>query len=114
MPRLPRVATVFVALVLTLSACADTTRQTATSAPTAIPQPTAIPPLANDILVAGVDVGGMTLDAARKKLDDTFAGQLRPFDVQLGDEHLTLRPEDIDYEIRLDEMVAQAQSAQPG
>ncbi len=135
MPRLPGVATVFVALVLTLSACADTTRQTATSPttapqaptaapptaaptaipqPSAIPQPTAIPPLANDILVAGVDVGGMTPDAARKKLDDTFAGQLRPFDVQLGDEHLTLRPEDIDYEVRLDEMIAQARSAQPG
>ena len=87
---------------------------TPTYAPTSTPQPTAVPRLATDVLVAGVDVGGLEPEQARKKLEDTLTPLLRSLDVEARDTHLTLRPEDIDLQIPLDALIAQAQSAGPG
>src|SRR5262245_22556819 len=114
MPRTFR-PTLFVALLLLLSACAGATTQasppaTPTSppptsepviAPTATPQtaaPTAVPALANNVLAAGVDLGGLAPDAARQKLADGLAALTRPLEVQLGDQEITLKPEDIGFE----------------
>src|SRR5690349_2801496 len=99
MPRSLRIATLLVALSLTLTACASPAAQATapdptappaptsaiptqggvpTFAPTAVPTPTsaptAAPVLAKDVLVAGVDVGGLTPEDARKKLE----GALQP------------------------------------
>src|SRR4029450_5126860 len=43
-----------------------------------------------------------------------LAALTRPLEVQLGDQQITLKPEDIGFELALDEMLAQAQAAQPG
>jgi beta-lactamase class A len=129
-----------VALMLTLTACAGseaqatapaptepaaptaaptvapTTPPTAapTSAPTATPQPTAPPTLAKDVFVAGVDVGGLALEDARKKLEGALAPLLRPLDIQAGEATISLNPEDIGFELPLDDMIAAAKAAQPG
>jgi beta-lactamase class A len=85
--------------------------------PTAAPltaAPTAVPALASNVMAAGVDLGGLAPDAARQKLADALAALTRPLEVQLGDQQITLKPEDIGFELALDEMLAQAQAAQPG
>jgi beta-lactamase class A len=131
MPRTLRIATVFVALLLLLSACADATTQASppatpipdppTAAPIApptaappSPAPTAVPALASDVLAAGVDLSGLAPEAARKKLADALAALTRPLDVQFGDQQITLKPEDIGFELSLDAMLDQAQAARPG
>ncbi len=130
MPRTFR-PTLFVALLLLLSACAGATTQASPPAtptlppPTAVPviaptaapltvAPTAVPALASDVLAAGVDLGGLAPDAARQKLADALAALTRPLEVQLGGQQITIKPEDIGFELALDEMLAQAQVAQPG
>jgi beta-lactamase class A len=132
MPRAPRIATVFVALTFILTACAGSQAQAnspqptappaptaaptavPTAAPTDIPAPTALPALAQDLFVAGVDVGGMTQEDARKKLTDTLAPLLQPLDVRFGATSLTLKPEDIGLELPLDDLIAEAKAAQAG
>lgn len=131
MPVLARAATLLVVLTLLLTACTSPSVQatiapTATSAPvptaaatvlplpTASPPPTAIPTLADDVRIAGVDVGGMTPEAAREKLTVTLAPLLRPLDIQASGERLMLQPEDIDFAIPFDTMITQARAAQSG
>src|SRR5262245_15565509 len=108
MPRTLRIATLFVALLLILSACAGPTIQASPPAtsepqptgaaptvaaptavptplpPTSTPEPTAVPALASDVRVAGVDIGGLTPDAARQKLEDALAPLARPLELRLG------------------------------
>jgi beta-lactamase class A len=133
MPRTLRIATLFVALLPILSACADATTQASppstapaqptsaapatalpTAAPTPTPQPTAVPALASDVRVAGIDLGGLEPEVARQKLTDALAALTRPLDIRLGGEQLTLQPEDIDFEPALDTMLETAQAAAPG
>lgn len=131
MPSYLRTVILFIALALVLTACAEPEAQatsaqsispptlsvaapTPTYAPTSTPQPTAVPRLAKDVLVAGVDVGGLEPEQARKKLDDALTPLLRSIDLEAGDTHLTLRPEDIDLQIPLDALIAEAQSAGSG
>lgn len=132
MPSYTRAVTLLVALALTLTACANpeaqaTTSQTdpppaATAAPTVVPTsapmltppPTEVPRLAADVRVAGVDVGGLEPEQARRKLDEALAPLLRSLDVQAGDQQLTLGAEEIDLRLPIDEMIAAAQSAGPG
>jgi beta-lactamase class A len=133
MPRLLRAATLLVALTLILTACAGpeaqatapqptalatpttTVAPTATpTAPTALPQPTAAPMLAQGLLVAGVDVGGLGLADARKKLEDALQPLLRPLEMQAGSATTTLKPEDIGLELPLDDMLGAAQAASAG
>jgi beta-lactamase class A len=70
--------------------------------------------LASNVLAAGVDLGGLAPDAARQKLADGLAALMRPLDVQLGDQQITLTPDEIGFELALDEMLDQAQAAKPG
>jgi beta-lactamase class A len=141
MPRSLHVATLLVGLTLVLSGCtspeaqADApqpttstgSEQTApptptvtpvtaapTAPPTAAPQPTAEATLPKGVLIAGVDVGGLTRAEARKKLEGALQPLLLPLEVQAGDASATLRPEDIDLELPLDTMLAAAEAAQPG
>ncbi len=85
-----------------------------TTAPTSTPAPTAVPSLASDIYVAGVDVGELTVEQVRAKLERELAPKLGSIEVQAGEAHLTLRPEEIDLELALDEMLAAAQQAEAG
>src|SRR5215217_4559523 len=134
MPRLFRIATLFVALSLTLTACAGSEAQAnapdpttppapsaapaPTSAPTSAPAPTAaptaVPVLAKDVLVAGVDVGGLAAEDARKKLEGALQPLLLPVELQAGATSTTLKPEQIGLELPLDAMLAAAQAAQSG
>jgi beta-lactamase class A len=130
MPRLLRIATLFVALSLSLTACAGSEAQatapdptaapTSAPAPTAAPTstpaptaaPTAVPTLAKGVLVAGVDVGGLTPEDARAKLDGALQPLLLPIELQAGASSTTLKPEQIGLELPLDAMLAVAQAAQ--
>jgi len=130
MPIYWRAATLLVVVVLVLTACADPLAQATTSAtnpppnatvdPPAVPTnaptptvaPTAVPPLAKNVRVAGVDIGGLAPEEARRKLDNALAPLLRPLDLQAGTAQYTLTPEDIDLQLPLDSMLAAAQSAQ--
>jgi beta-lactamase class A len=130
MPIYWRAATLFVVAVLVLTACADPTAQAITSdtnppatatveppaAPTAAPTPsvapTAVPLLAKNVRVAGVDIGGLPPDQARRKLDEALAPLLRPLDLQAGTAQRTIAPKDVDLQLPLDSMLAAAQSAQ--
>ncbi|MEO7909180.1 MAG: serine hydrolase, partial [Roseiflexaceae bacterium] len=132
MPRLFRIATLFVALSLTLTACAGaeaqanapdpTTPPAPTAAPTSMPAPTAaptagptaVPVLAKGVLVAGVDVGGLTTEDARKKLEAALQPLLLPIELQAGAISTALMPEQIGLELPLDEMMSAAQAARPG
>ncbi len=130
-----RAATMLVALMLMLSACAGSeARATApeptravtavaptapptappTAAPTSTPAPTAVPTLAKGVIVAGVDVGGLTPDVARKKLEQELAPLLRPLDVQAGEKSVTLKPESIDLHLPIDDLLSHAASAKSG
>jgi beta-lactamase class A len=119
------------ALVLLLSACtaaaapapttAPTSAPTATAAPTAPPPSPAVAPsatpapaIARNVFVAGVAVGGMQPDAARTALERSLAPLLRPLDIRAGEQALTLRPEDIGFEVGLDRMIDAALAAKPG
>jgi beta-lactamase class A len=126
-------ATVLVALLLLVSSCASAATQASTlatssaaptarapaaapptAAPTATVLPTAVPTIADGVQIAGVDVGGLTREAARDKLDDALAAQMRPLDVQFGDTKLSITTDAIALAIAFDDMLAQAQSATAG
>ena len=129
-----RIATLFVAISLILTACAGAAAQatasdpTAPAAPSAAPSPTAaptsapaptdaptaVPTLAKGVLVAGVDVGGLTTEDARKKLEAALQPLLLPIELQAGATSTALKPEDIGLALPLDAMLAAAQSAQAG
>jgi beta-lactamase class A len=130
MSRSLRIATLLVALSLILTACASPEAQATapiptaaptaaptvapTVEPTAAPTPTAVPTLAQDVRVAGVDVGGLAEDTARAKLEDALAPLLRPLDLDaLGATH-TLQPSEIGFELPIDAMVAEARAAPAG
>src|SRR5262245_3858132 len=130
-----RAATVLVGLMLMLSGCAGSAAQATapqptqaiaadapTAAPTAVPTavptntpaPTAVPTLAKGVIVAGVNVGGLTPEAAREKLEQELAPLLRPLDVQAGEKSVTLKPEAIDLQLPFDDLLSQAQAAKSG
>src|SRR3954465_13378890 len=134
MPRSLRIATVLVALSLTLTACAGSEAQanepdpTAPLAPTSAPvptaaptsapaptaAPTAVPKLANGVLIAGVNVGGLTTEDAREKLGDALQPLLLPIELQAGAKSTALKPEQIGLELPLDAMIEAAQTAHAG
>src|SRR5687768_12541093 len=130
MPRSLRLATLLVALTLILTACAGSEAQATapdptalpapsaapvpTATPTSTPEPTAVPTLAKGVLVAGVDVGGLTPEDARKELEGALQPLLLPIELQAGAASTTLKPEQIGLELPLDDMLATAQAAQPG
>lgn len=113
-------------LMLTLAACASAgaqatapqpTRNAApTAAPTALPSPapTAIPTLAANLTVAGVDVGGLTPEAAAQKLEAALAPLRRPLELRAGSASTTLDPNAIGLRLPLDGMLGAAASAGPG
>lgn len=131
--RPARALIALLALVILLPACAAPAAQTAAPAPTdaptntpaptntavpptATPAPTAtpVPTVAEDVFVAGVNVGGKTADEARAAIEEALAPLLRPLDVRAGDETLLLRPEDIGLALGLDEMLDAALAADSG
>jgi beta-lactamase class A len=73
-----------------------------------------VPRLAENVLVAGVDVGGLTLEEARTKVDQALQPLLLPIELQAGATGATLKPEEIGFELSLDAMLAEAQAAKAG
>jgi beta-lactamase class A len=73
-----------------------------------------LPTLAKGVLVAGVDVGELSPDAARAKLADALQPLLLPLELQAGQTSTTLKPEQIGLELPLDAMLAEAQAAVAG
>ncbi len=123
-------AAALLALALVLSACgsaapqsaaapaAPTASATNTPAPTATPppptpepSPTPLPTLAEGVYVAGVDVGGLDIEAARAELEQALAPLLRPLEVRVGDHELLVRPDEIGLELGLDNMLDEALAA---
>jgi len=132
MPRSLRLATLLVVLSLILTGCAGSEAQatapepsaapttapapTTASIPTSAPTtyPTAVPTLAKGVLIAGVDVGELSLDDARAKLAAALQPLLLPIELRAGAASTTLKPEDIGLDLPLDKMLAEAQAAQSG
>jgi beta-lactamase class A len=61
-----------------------------------------------------VDVGGLTAEEARTKLESALQPLLLPIELQAGAASTTLKPEQIGLQLPLDAMLASAQAAQPG
>jgi beta-lactamase class A len=73
-----------------------------------------VPALAENVRVAGVNVGGLTEQQAREKLDDALQPLLRPLEISAGAASVTLAAKDIDLQLPLDAMLADAREARAG
>jgi beta-lactamase class A len=80
--------------------------------PTPPPSPSPVPTLAPDAVVAGVNVGGMTRDAAIEHLDNSLAPLRLPLDLHADSASTVLRPTDIDLRIPLDALLDEALALQ--
>ncbi|MFN8566808.1 MAG: serine hydrolase [Kouleothrix sp.] len=121
-----RTATLLLGLILVLSACAGSQAQAtparstapATAVPTAVatsaPAPTSVPTLAQNVVVAGVDVGGLTPAAATQKLEQALAPLLAPIELHAGTASATLDPSAIGLQLSIDQLIEAAQAAQLG
>ncbi|MBC8160556.1 MAG: serine hydrolase [Roseiflexaceae bacterium] len=123
-------ATPLVALAFVLAACATQAAPAATvlpavlptsapsavpsvvPEPTATPESTALPKLARNISIAGVDVGGLDLAAARAEL--MAAIELEPLTLITGPISTTIAPQEIGLAPALDELLADARTAKAG
>jgi hypothetical protein len=86
-----------------------------TSATTqAAAQPTAVPTIAASVQVAGTDIGGLTPQAARAKLDEAFAKAVQPINLRAGTASTTLIPGDVGLALDMDATLAAAQQASSG
>jgi beta-lactamase class A len=82
-----------------------------------LPSPTTAPAestLPAGVRVAGVAVGGMTLDAARRALADALAPLTQPLTVTAGATTKTLTPAEIGLELPVEHLVQQARTASNG
>lgn len=100
-------------LVVLLAACSSTATQTPTAIPQAAATQTPEPPssFASGSSIAGVDVGGLTLEQAADKLKSDLAILQQPLELKIADEQLSLTPEQIKLEVPIDDLLADAQSA---
>jgi beta-lactamase class A len=120
MPYMLRIATACIAALLCLNACSSGVAQVPepTAVPTAeptlvpTPEPTAIPLLAEGIQIAGIDVGGLSLEEARQKLTSDLSSLTRTLDLRLGQEQFSLRLADVEFEPAYDQMLEEAKSAE--
>jgi hypothetical protein len=118
----PRIAVLLLFGTLLLVACgptagaavpSSTPAPTAvpTAAPTAAPTATPIPVFARGSTVAGVDVGGLSLAAARERLRSALTGRPKPLELRAGEASLTLEAEKLGLAAPVDELLAQAGDA---
>lgn len=119
--RWPRIAIVWLCFIFTLSACgveqsasptSSSSRSgsgpTTTPSPTTTPQPEGELTFAPDAQIAGIDVGGLTSAEATAKLQEELTVSDRPLELRAGSARLTLRPEDIDLQAPVEDLVAEA------
>jgi len=117
-PRLAAISLLCTALLV--AGCASTSAQPAaiivstptsppapTPAPTSIPSPTPQPVFAAGSSVAGVDLSGLTLDAAAARLRAELAAPAL-IELRVGDTSLSLDPATIGLAAPVDELLAQA------
>jgi beta-lactamase class A len=82
-----------------------------TPAPTVVPSPTPAPAFAVGSHVAGVDVGGLGLAAARERLVAALSGAPRPLELRAGAVSLTLDPKAVGLSAPVDDLLGRAEPA---
>lgn len=127
MPTYSRVVMPLLALAL-LMACAPSAPQgTSVTTPNAVPTsaeaasttaekvpPTMVVQIPANVLVSGINVGELTPAQAHQKLSDALSPLLRPLELHVGNAGANLQPERIDFQLKLDDMLAAALAAQTG
>lgn len=124
-PR-PRIAALLLFGMLLLSACGPaaavpaapspapsatpTPAPSATPAPTLPPSPTPVPAFAPGSTIAGVDVAGLTIEQARRRLSAALVAP-RSIELTAGDASLALDPQTIGLTIPVDTLLADAAPA---
>ncbi|MCG8350814.1 MAG: class A beta-lactamase-related serine hydrolase [Chloroflexales bacterium] len=119
--RWPRIAIVWLCCIFTLGACgseqslspASSSGRLVSSPTTTIASATALQPagdstLTPDAQIAGINVGGLTGAAATAKLQEELTVINRPLELRTGTARMTLRPEDIDLQAPVEDLVAEA------
>lgn len=127
----PRFAVLYLLWMLSLIACtapqatalssATAPTLSATALPTLIstaaptltppPSPTPVPTFAAGSTIGGVDVAGLTLAVAEQRVSAALADLVRPLELRVGEERLTLEPEAIELQLPIAAMLEQAASA---
>ncbi|NTU82736.1 MAG: serine hydrolase [Chloroflexales bacterium] len=113
----PCIAALLLSGVLLLAACAPaaTTAPSPSPAPTVMPttppSPTPAPVFAAGSQVAGVDVSGLSLDAARERLAAELKRTAPPITLEAGEATLSLAPATIGLATSPDDLIAKAAAA---
>lgn len=103
-----------------LAACMST--EPSGSQSSTVPQATTVPAatsasaatFAANVRVGGVDIGGLTPEAAREKLGGLLADAAQPLELHVGSETTRLAPDDFGLMIDADALLAEAQQASAG
>ena len=117
----PRIAVLLLVGMLLLVACGSSVGAAAVPNPTIIPTiaptvvptpaPTAVPVFAAGSRVAGVDVSGLAVTAARERLVAALASKPTPIELRAGDVSLTIDPQTFGLSSSVDDLIGQADSA---
>ncbi len=119
-------------LLITLTACSNpavspptastsapaTSTIVATASP--VPSPTQVPPtptpqpIAKNVTVGGVKVGGLSPEAAYDLVEKELGATLRPLDIRAEQEQLTITPDDIKLGFNVQSMIDAATKASSG
>lgn len=100
----------------TLAPAPSTAVATATSVPTAtqiLASPTP-QPIAANVTVAGLKVGGLSPEAAAALVEKELGATLRPLDIRADQEQLTINPDEIKLGFNTEAMITAASKASPG
>ncbi len=82
-----------------------------TVAPSSVPSPTLIPVFAAGSRVAGVDVAGLDISAARERLVAALTITPAPLDLRVDDVSLTIDPQTIGRSVSVEDLLSQARVA---
>lgn len=93
---------------------AATATPAASPTPTEPPTPTPAPTIADQVHVAGVDVGGQTPEQAAASVRAALAELTQPLDLRVGEQALTLKPEEFGLSLPVEAMIAEARAAERG
>lgn len=123
MPR-PRLAAIGLLCLALVAGCAPAPSQpaaaqpptaapepTATARPTVVPSPTPPPSFARGSTIAGVDVGGLTLQEAAERLEERLAAAPEAVTLEAGELAYSLELDALDLAVPVEELLDQARPA---